>query len=265
MADYRKASRGDSPFKSPAFNAAWQNDVTDMLAWFRRAKASGEVLGAGGSLESSSGVVRVKNLTTADQLRGNYVQLGAYLLDDVSQHKHWYEGNLYDAAENGKVAILERAVKSDDTSMVRARILGKCTARVNVTDVDHRFAVPVDGESVFDSASSGDIEILGAIDGTGEQELPVLLGAGGGGGTVNFFRLRTTSTISPATGGDVDDCGEGEAVTVYDDGSVSDPYEVKSTYANELPSGHPGWGFSDGENTWVVNLGCAAAGWEAGD
>lgn len=198
MADYRKASRGDSPFKSPAFNAAWQNDVTDMLAWFRRAKASGEVLGAGGSLESSSGVVRVKNLTTADQLRGNYVQLGAYLLDDVSQHKHWYEGNLYDAAENGKVAILERAVKSDDTSMVRARILGKCTARVNVTDVDHRFAVPVDGESVFDSASSGDIEILGAIDGTGEQELPVLLGAGGGGGSVNLKFGVLTSALSAA-------------------------------------------------------------------
>ena len=199
MADYKKVSRGDSPFKSPAFTASWQNDVTDMLAWFRKAKASGEVLGAGGSLESSSGVVRVKNLTEEDQLRGNYVQLGDYLLDDVSQHKHWYEGNLYDAAESGKIAILERAVKDDDTSMVRARILGKCTARVNVTDVDHRFAVPVDGESVFDSASSGDIEILGAIDGTGEQELPVLLGGGGSGNADLRFGVLT-SALSAAEG-----------------------------------------------------------------
>ena len=241
MADYKKVSRGDSPFKSPAFTASWQNDVTDMLAWFRKAKASGEVLGAGGSLESSSGVVRVKNLTTADQLRGNYMQLGDYLLDDVSQHKHWYEGNLYDAAENGKVAILERAVKSDDTSMVRARILGKCTARVNVTDVNHRFAVPADGESVFDSASSGDIEILGAIDGTGEQELPVLLGGGGGGvtATTNFGRVTQSAAANFGSEGKYVPLADAMPVDVNGDELILDTldpdYDADKVAEAELP------------------------------
>lgn len=187
MPNIPKVANGTPAEKSPAFSASWLNAVSDMLKWFLRAKASGEITSGSSPLEDSSGRVRIKNLTTEDLLRGHYVQLGDYLLDDIDHRKHWFDGNLYDAAEDGRIAILEKAVKSADTSMVRARIIGKCTARVNVTDIGHRFAAPDDGEYVLKSAASGEVEILSCnkITETGEQEVTVLLGGGG----VEKFRL----------------------------------------------------------------------------
>lgn len=203
MSDIPKIAKGTPAVKMPSFNAAWQNSVSEMLNWYLRMKAAGEITNISRALESSSGIVKVKNLTGSDLLRGNYVQLGDYLLDDVEHHKQFYEGNLYDAAESGRIAILERAVKDGDTSFVRARLLGKCTARVNVTDTGHRFAAPDDGEYLLKSAASGDIEILSVnkISGTGEQELAVVLGGGGGRtSTTQAVFMVVTSLIDVATG-----------------------------------------------------------------
>ncbi len=181
----------------PTMSAAWINSVNDMLKRFNRSASQSDAAGAFGgySLESSSGLVKIKNLTGSDLLRGNYVQLGDYLLDDLDHHKHWFEGNLYDSGESGRVAILEKAVKSSDAGMVRARILGKGTARVDITDIGHRFAIPVDGESLFASAESGSIEILQDVSDTGEQELSVLIG----GGSELVATVKITTAIDSAS------------------------------------------------------------------
>lgn len=187
----------------PFMSVAWCNQLTDMLNWYGRMKASGESGGGGSALESTSGLVKIKNLTGSNLQRGHYVQLGDYLLTDVEHHRHWFDGNLYDAAEDGRIAIVTRAVlgSGGSTDIVAARILGRCTARINVTDTGHRFAAPDDGSYVLKSAASGDIEILSTnkISGTGEQELAVLLGGGGGsGGGLTYFVL--TEAIGAATG-----------------------------------------------------------------
>ena len=266
MADYRKVNRGDSPFKSPAFNANWQNDVTDMLNWFKRAKASGEVASGGSSLESSSGIVKVKNQVNtaadpevddpvaADLERGHYVQLGAYLLDDIDHRKHWFEGNLYDSEETGRIAILLKATKgalSDDESevdgeIVRARTLGVCTAIVNVTSTSHRFAAPETGEYVLQSASSGEVEILSDVDSTGEQEVSVLLGGGGsGGGTSDIQFGVATSTIDPATGYTPDDWGEGTFKPVGWNGDLGGEQSIKNRFFETIAEDRPFW--------WITN------------
>ncbi len=222
MAKFDKVSPGTPKGQSPAFKSAWCNSVSEATAYFQERIAAGEAGGEGRNLKSSSGLVNVKNMTEGDLLRGHYVQLGDYLYDyhtdaeplaKVKHHKLGFEGNLYDPANKGRIAIYITAVKGDpDAKTAKARIIGVCTAVVNVTDITHRFATPVDGESVLDSATSGRVEILSDITETGEQEVAVLLG-GGGGDTKRTALLKATDTI-PGRVGDVP--GEGTDFDVVD-------------------------------------------------
>lgn len=183
----RKVNRGDPIIKAPTLNAGFINKLVDIVAWYNRTVASGESGGGAGPYESTSGLVKIKNLTGSDLVRGNYVQLGDYLLTDVHHRHRWFEGNLYDAAEDGRIAIVSKAIKTGDAAFHDARILGACNARVNITDITHRFAAPDDGAFLLVSAASGDIEILSTnkISGTGEQELAVVIGGSGSSGGGN--------------------------------------------------------------------------------
>lgn len=200
MPDIKKVSAGAPLGSLPSMSAGWLNSVSDMLAWYHRMKATGDSGGSGEGLADSSGIVSVKNSTGGDLVRGHVVQLGDYLLTDVSHRRHWYDGTTYDAADTSKIAIYTTACPNG--IIKPARLLGKCTAVVNVSDTGHRFAEASNGSTVLASAASGDIAILSGnkISGTGEQELTVLLGGGGGGGDVNLRFGIVTTEIGPATG-----------------------------------------------------------------
>lgn len=275
MTGYPRANHGDPPFDSNAFSARWQNDVTEMVNWFKRAKASGEILPGSGPLESTSGLVKIQNLVNTaedpevddpvpvDLVRGNYVQLGDYLLDDVDHRKHWFEGKLYDSEQHGQIAILLKASKgalNDDETEVagdiqRARTLGVCTALVNVTDITHRFAAPEDDEYVLKSATSGPVQIFGTsqIDGTGVQELTVQLGSGSGGSDSDIHEGVVVNEVSARVDGD--EYGEGEvSEDVADGGPPNIP--IKNIFYETILVGTPVWFIYRGDDAYVLVPGC---------
>ena len=103
---------------SPAFKADWANAVTDAAAYYHGQIAGGQASGNRESLISSSGIISIKNLTGSDLVRGNVVQVGDYLCDyssgamgeRVSPIGLIFEGNLYSASANGKLAVVLSAV-----------------------------------------------------------------------------------------------------------------------------------------------------------
>lgn len=199
MTDFGRVNAGDSEFKSPALSASWLNAASAAAEDFQR-RENGEAGDAGRALKSSSGLVSVKNVTGSDLVRGHYVQLGDYLLTTVNHRRPMFNGDLYDPEENGRIAIITKAVKQN--AFEDARTIGQCTALINITDITHRYARPEDGLTVLQSATSGPVEILSVnkISGTSEQELTVLLGSGGSSAKVAAAIWIVTTQIDPATG-----------------------------------------------------------------
>jgi hypothetical protein len=210
MADFSHVSAGQTgglPYRS----AGWLNDVSDTAAAFKNVGTPG-VSGKAHSIDRNA--AKIKNLTGADLVRGHCVQLGEFELDAKDPRKIWFEGNLYDEAIEMRVAIVTNAVKQN--ARVDSVLIGIAVAVVDVTDTDHRFAEPVDGEYILTSAANGSIEILDTVTETGEQECAVLLGAGGGGGATadsGLCKIVTLVTGKTEAGGTIT-YGVGEAVPV---------------------------------------------------
>jgi hypothetical protein len=176
MPDFSNRSPGD---KSPAKSADWCNAVSKAAQFYHDQVAGGAAKAARPAKPISFAEVKIKNTTGSNLLRGHYVQLGEAELAAKDPKKIWFEGNLYSESETRRIAIVNDAVKQD--KRVDAMLIGKTIAVVDVGDTDHRYAVPVDGEYVFESAESGPVEILDILAETGVQEAAVIIGAGGGG------------------------------------------------------------------------------------
>jgi hypothetical protein len=234
MATFDRVGKGSPIGAGPIFSADWVNAVSDAASAFAN---SSDRENGDPSLKQSSGIIRIQNLTGDDLTRGQYVQLGDYLLDyedidnplnKVNHHHLWFEGNTYDAAETALVAILIKDAKSE--AIQPARILGVCTAIVDVSDITHRFAAPADGETTFTSSGGGNIRIISDVTEVGEQEVVVLLGAGGS--SAIKFAISTASI--PAASGSY----EGPITPGFaDDGDPDDPQPIDSIIVLEFGAG----------------------------
>lgn len=186
---------------SPAFSADWVNAVSESAAYFQSQVAAGTATRLRNPLQASSGIVSVRNDSGGDLTKGRCLQLLSYVCDysagggeRVNSAGLVFGGNTYSESANGRVAILAAAIKAGEIGS--ARVLGVCVARVNVSNTSHRFAAPANNASVLASATSGAIEILSDVTATGEQDVAVVIGAGGGTGTRN---ARVTTGITAAT------------------------------------------------------------------
>ncbi len=249
MDAFRKVKAGDKTKASPARSANWLNAVSRSTEYYQKQIEGGDGGGGANGLKNSSGLVKVKNLIGDDLIRGKYVQLGDYLLTDVDHRYQWYEGNLYDKDKPNRIAILTTAIP--DTKIGEARILGRCSARVNVSDITHRFAKPDDAAYLLISATNGPVEILSQLTGTGEQEVTVILGGGGGGGgVVTVFAVVTND--ADADGGSIgkavllndamnpiaaDDSEFADVATAISDAVDADKVEFKSAHDVACKSG----------------------------
>lgn len=161
----------------------WWNGIVEHLEYLMRLKGSGPLevnMGSAGpviSLKKAippwTDTVKVHNLTGDDRERGDVVQLGGYLLSPVDLHVLLFEGNTPADPVTARFAILHQGLDEDQTGL--AHVSGACVAKVNVTDATHTHATPEAGEYVLQSAGSGPVELLSLPNGTGEQELVVLL------------------------------------------------------------------------------------------
>lgn len=165
---------GDDFFSTSFGNSAFLNSVQDMEAAYREGRL-GKPSASIGSLDSN--VVSVKNTSGDDRARGEVIQLGTSLIDELSDFidSPWFEGNAPDA-EIGvdlKLGICQGPIPEDAIGEVQ--ISGRVLARVNVTDILHTHCVAVDGEFVLKSEIGGPIEILSPLEDTGEQDVWVNL------------------------------------------------------------------------------------------
>ena len=197
MAKFKHIASGTPRGKSPANSASWLNAVSDATAHYKNQVEGGSSSGPKPGLNREVSIIKVKNLIpSTDLVRGHYVQIGESLLDEVDHRNLWFCGEEFADANDGKIAILRQALKADEIG--DAQIIGVCTAVVNVTDIGHRFAKPVDGDHVFESADGGVAEILGALTETGEQEVAVSLGGFGGQIDATITAAIIKGTVPPA-------------------------------------------------------------------
>lgn len=74
---------------------------------------------------------------------------------------------------------------------------------------------------------------------------------------LEFFRIKTTTGISEATGYSLAAAGTGTAVTANDDGTFGLGFTIANGYADEVPANTPGWGINLLGQKWLINAGCS--------
>ena len=168
MGEFDHVSPDTPSENAPTNRASWINKASTMMERFYSQEESGRRGKGGQNLKDSDTWVKVQNLVEygdtpvpIDLLRGHVVQLDNYLLDDLDHRHLWFEGKLYSSAVKGRFGIVRQAVESDE--IVKAQLIGVCTAMINVAGGDHRFASPEHGEYILKSASSGPVEILSPV------------------------------------------------------------------------------------------------------
>jgi hypothetical protein len=201
-----------------AFGPNTANKLYDMLATHEQQKRLG-----GGTRPKPSPInqnlIKVRNNSGADLARGSVVDISTNLLTSLTKydpHHLWFSGV---EPDGGHYAVLREAAKQ--TKIVNAQVTGVCIARVDVTDEDHTFAVPTEGETYFTSATEGEIQILDKVSsGTGIKECVVVLrcpSASEAGET--GIAYLTASSIAGVSDEDYPS-GDLSGDTVYDQGSI---------------------------------------------
>jgi hypothetical protein len=116
--------------------------------------------------------VKVKNVSGENLAAGSVVQLGEFLLDEVTNDFLWFEADK-PSSLTATHAILRKSLPNDEIG--EAQIIGTVVARVNVNDENHQYAKVVVDEAELDSTDeAGPIRILFAP-GTGSQSCAVLI------------------------------------------------------------------------------------------
>jgi hypothetical protein len=116
--------------------------------------------------------VKVKNVSGENLAAGSVVQLGEFLLDEVTNDFLWFEADK-PTSLTATHAILRKALPNDEIG--EAQIIGTVVARVNVNDENHEYAkVVIDETELASTDEAGPIRILFAP-GTGSQSCAVLI------------------------------------------------------------------------------------------
>lgn len=203
-----KVSTG-SPFigpSSPLRSAQFINDTIEVVSDYQQRKRLGGGMPPGVYQPRDSGKIKVKNVSGGDLLSGSVLQLGTYLLNSGNRFKDdeslWLEGD--EPADPGaaeRYAILKFPLKNGKIG--EAFVSGCCIARIDVGDVAHKYATPVDGSTDLESATSGPIEILSELAGTGSQQAYVRLHAPGGSSYVPHSPVGLTLSSPQTIGSNV--------------------------------------------------------------
>lgn len=121
-----------------------------------------------------SDIVKVRNDTGADRVKGQVIGLGDKITTNVEQKHTWFEGVAPTAGvKYASVAIYLGAVV--DGNIGDAQVAGVCIARVNVSSTVHTHAYVVPGSYVLASSFVGPFELVSEPASTGEAEYYVIM------------------------------------------------------------------------------------------
>lgn len=119
-------------------------------------------------------IIKVKNTSGAARRLGEILRIDGKAIETVTDENKWLLG--VEPTDDGYFGILKEPAVSN--GLASLQVSGCCMALVNVTDADHKRAMPVEGEYVLQSGSSGPIELRYAPSGTGEKTCVVLFSNG---------------------------------------------------------------------------------------
>ena len=181
---------------APLNQSSWINDVTAGTEHYLDRIAGGNSKTPQKTGDINPSMVKAKNLSGGEVLRGHALQVGNRILDKVNFRRLWLEGKKYDKDKEKRVGIVRRAAKDDQFTWLQ--MIGVTTALVDVTNVEHTHAEPQDDSLVLKSGDSGFAEFLSDITSTGMQEVEVLIGGGGGGEPASVTTVMIYYTLDAA-------------------------------------------------------------------
>ena len=120
--------------------------------------------------------MKVQNLTGADRVAGNTLELGDYLLGSFTADHIWLEGLVPGAQGVPNVGVLLKALPQNDFGP--CQVSGVCLATVNVQHVADRFCYVQSSSHVLKGGPIGHHRILNIPDNTGQRTCVVALGGG---------------------------------------------------------------------------------------
>lgn len=166
-----KGSSG-AKFRPPPA-AVWNNMIDAGRAW-----ADSQLDSPGGPPTRSrpTDIIKIKNTSGDARRTGEVLKIEGKSLDTITAEHIWLMG--VEPTADCYFGILKKPVADDGIEQLQ--VSGCCMALIDIQDVDHRRADIVAGEYVLQSSNSGPIEILYALESTGEQTCVVRFGGGGG-------------------------------------------------------------------------------------
>ena len=87
-----KASSGQPIRNSPLFKASFLNDVIDTVKSYKDSELGDQ--GGARTTPRTTDQVKVLNRPCHDRLRGNVVQIGNQLFDEIDPRNPWFQGNV---------------------------------------------------------------------------------------------------------------------------------------------------------------------------
>ncbi len=149
--------------------------------------------GNGSRLRTQTDIVKVKNTTGEARRKGEILEVFDVLAELTDEHI-MFSGILPTGAES--FGVLKRDVPN--TQFVEMQMSGICIAKVNVTDIDHRWANYASQDPVLQSKANGPHELIYTPGELGEQDCVVRLGNEAGIDMVIRFEI-TDASLGTAT------------------------------------------------------------------
>ncbi len=234
-----KVSPGQSVSGSVLESAPFVNTLVDMVDWFRR-----QQLGTPGSRQftpTPTDIINVKNITGADRLAGDVLEIGTHLLGEIDPANLWFNVDTVSHAVGRSYCILDRALPSTDID--EAHISGVCVARVNIIATTDRYGFVEQSSTTLKSGKAGQFRLLGPVTATGVQSVAVCFADDG-----RPVRLcKPVSNISKGAEG---------SVTLYEyDGTTETAGQTvtaKALMAAVTGGGSPKWCTAVWDGRWYV-------------
>lgn len=185
--------------------AATQATIIDVVNDYLR-KLQGPSAGRFETLGFPSLVIDITNETGENRLAGDVLAItaatGSFPDELAEANRRPLLAGAIPSSSRDVIAILNEPMEhvSYEERVGRATVYGPAVCKVDVLDVDHKYAEPIDGDAtMLRSAASGPVRVLDRVPGTGVQDAMVLLQCWDMGGEVGRW-LRATSVTADANG-----------------------------------------------------------------
>jgi hypothetical protein len=144
------------------------NRHVDVAEWYHRNKALGDPSRTFAS-DIPTDIVKVKNVTGGDLVRGNVVEIGTRPIDALDPEHLWFRGETPDLSR--PFGILRVPIPANKYG--ECQLAGACIARVSVTSTVHRHARLESGSTTLVSSGAGPVSLLEPPISLGTQDLAV--------------------------------------------------------------------------------------------